>query len=71
MKYREVAQRLKALGCENRHTRRRGSHRKWYNPLANKTVVIPDHGANDLKIGTIRAAIRNLGIDWKDFMDMS
>ncbi len=71
MKYQEVARRLKALGCESRHTPRRGSHRKWYNPFANKTVVNPVHGANDLKIGTIRSAIRNLGIDWKDFMGIS
>jgi hypothetical protein len=28
---------------------------------------MPDHGSRDLKIGTLRAAIRQLGVDWAQF----
>ena len=29
--------------------------------------MLPDWGRRDLKIGTLRSAIRQLGIDWNDF----
>jgi mRNA interferase HicA len=29
--------------------------------------VLPDWGGDDLKIGTLRAAVRQLGIAWDDF----
>ncbi len=32
MKYREVAQKLKQMGCQEISRRGGGSHRKWYNP---------------------------------------
>jgi mRNA interferase HicA len=44
-----------------------GSHRKWLNPINSRTTVLPDWGGCDLKIGTLKAAVRQLGIDWKDF----
>jgi mRNA interferase HicA len=28
---------------------------------------LPDWGSRDLKLGTIRAAVRQLGIDWDAF----
>ena len=30
---------------------------------------MPDWGRRDLKIGTLRSAIRQLGIDWKEFQE--
>jgi hypothetical protein len=30
--------------------------------------VLPDWGSKDLKQGTLRAAVRDLGIDWKEFV---
>ncbi|MGH8474021.1 MAG: type II toxin-antitoxin system HicA family toxin, partial [Gammaproteobacteria bacterium] len=32
MKYRDVTQKLRALGCQELTRRSGGSHRKWYNP---------------------------------------
>jgi hypothetical protein len=29
--------------------------------------VLPDWGARDLKLGTLRSAIRQLGIEWETF----
>ena len=68
MKYREIASKLTALGCLERVRRGGGSHRKWFNPESGQGAVIPDWGSQDLKTGTIRGAIRQLGIDWRDFL---
>lgn len=67
MRYREVVQKLRKLGCYEITRRGGGSHRKWHNPLTGRATIIPDHGSSDLRIGTLRAALRKLGIDWRDF----
>ncbi len=67
MKYREVARKLEALGCQELPRRGGGSHRKWFNPITQQVTVLPDWGDRDLKLGTLRAAIRQLGIDWEVF----
>jgi mRNA interferase HicA len=69
MNYREVARKLAVLGCQELPRRGAGSHRKWFNPDAQRATVIPDWGGRDLKVGTVRSAVRQLGIDWKDFQD--
>ena len=67
MKYREVAQRLESLGCYEIARQSGGSHRKWFNPAIHRGTVIPDWGGKDLKLGTIRSAVRQLGIEWEQF----
>jgi predicted RNA binding protein YcfA (HicA-like mRNA interferase family) len=69
MKYREVARKLKALGCHELPRKGGGSHRKWHSPAALRTTVIPDWGSRELKIGTVRAAVRQLGLDWGEFQN--
>ena len=66
MRYRELAKRLKKLGCiEDRQGK--GSHQLWYNPASQKIAPIPDWGSKDLSPGTVRAIIRELGISREDF----
>ena len=67
MKYRDVARKLQSLRCHEIARTGGGSHRKWHNPAANRSTVVPDWGGRDLKLGTIRAAVRQLGVDWVDF----
>jgi predicted RNA binding protein YcfA (HicA-like mRNA interferase family) len=67
MRYREVARKLRELGCEEIAQRSGGSHRKWTNPATGKGTVVPDWGNQDLKIGTLRNIVRQLGIDWEEF----
>ena len=67
MNYREMAARLAELGCEEKLRRSRGSHRKWFSPTTGKVAVVPDHGRKDLMIGTIRAVVRDLGLNWSEF----
>ena len=62
MTYADVARRLRALGCREIRRRRRGSHRKWINPVNGRRTDVPDWGSKDLKVGTIRAAERKLGL---------
>lgn len=69
MRYREVARKLKGLGCQELPRKTAGSHRKWFNPERQRAAVIPDWGGRDLKIGTIRAAVAQLGLDWREFQD--
>jgi len=67
MKYRDVARKLQALNCQELPRRSGGSHRKWHNPATGRATVLPDWGGKDLKLGTVRAAVRQLGIDWEAF----
>ncbi len=66
MRYRDLATRLEALGCQELASGK-GSHRKWHNPANGKVTVIPDWGSKDLAPGTVRAVIRELGLSRHDF----
>ena len=67
MTYREAARKLASLGCQEVPRRGGGAHRKWTNPATRRSTVLPDHGGRDLKLGTLRAAVRQLGLDWAAF----
>ena len=67
MKYREVARKLSTLGCQEISRKSGGSHRKWLNPANGQATVVPDWGGRDLNLGTLRAAVRQLGLAWADF----
>lgn len=66
MRYREVAQRLKELGCYQLRAAK-GSHRFWHNPATRLVAPLPDWGKKDLPAGTIRGIIRQLGISREEF----
>jgi mRNA interferase HicA len=63
--YRNPAAKLRRLGCEE--VRRRGSQRRWVNPATGGRTTLPDWGSRDLKVGTLRAAMRELGLEWRAF----
>ena len=67
MTYREVARKLAQLGCQEIARRGGGSHRKWLNPANKRSTVVPDWGGRDLKLGTIRATVRQLALEWDQF----
>ena len=68
MIYRDVARRLRKLGCAESNRTGGTSHRKWHNPASGRKTVVPDWGGKDLKLGTVRAAVRQLGLDWQRFL---
>ncbi|MXX53091.1 MAG: type II toxin-antitoxin system HicA family toxin [Dehalococcoidia bacterium] len=67
MRYREATRKLARLGCYEDTKWRRGSHRKWINPHTGRSARLPDWGSDDLRIGTLRSVIRQLGLDWREF----
>jgi len=69
MNYAEAARKLRALGCEELPRRKGGSHRKWHNPATGRIAPLPDWGSRDLKIGTLHAVVRQLGLDWEVFRE--
>lgn len=66
MRYRELADRLSDLGCHELRAAK-GSHQVWHNPKTDKTATVPNWGNKDLRPGTVRSIIRDLGISRKDF----
>jgi len=38
----------------------------YYNPVTNKTVIVPVHGGKDMKKGTFFAVIKQAGLDKND-----
>jgi predicted RNA binding protein YcfA (HicA-like mRNA interferase family) len=65
-RYREVARKLKACGFEfDRHAA--GSHEIWFSPSTNRYTTVPNH-AGDLPEGTLRAILRQAGIDPEAFL---
>lgn len=69
MKYGDVARKLSTMGCTELPRRGGGSHRKWFNPATQGATVVPDWGGRDLKLGTVRAAVRQLGLPWDQFQN--
>ncbi|QEH35580.1 YcfA-like protein [Aquisphaera giovannonii] len=67
MRYREIAKRLSCLGCREVPRTGDGSHRKWLKPATGGQTVIPDWGGDDLKLGTVRGAVRQPGLTWDEF----
>ena len=65
MKYKELARKLKALGCvPDRYAK--GSHEIWININTGARTTVPNWGSKDLKTGTISGILRDLGISDKD-----
>lgn len=70
MTYPQVAHKLKALGCDEIAQSGDRSHRKWANPANKQATTLPDWGSRDLKLGTVRSAVRQLQLRWKEFLDV-
>ena len=45
------------------YKRAKGSHQLYYDPLNNRTVIVPVHGGKDMKKGTFLAILKQAGID--------
>lgn len=62
-----MARKLRVLGCDEIPRRSGGSHRKWIRTGAGRSAVVHDWGPKDLKQGTLRSVVQQLGLDWADF----
>jgi predicted RNA binding protein YcfA (HicA-like mRNA interferase family) len=66
VRYREIAKRLRELGCEYARPGA-GSHHIWHNASLDRYTTIPDWGRKDIKPGTLRQILRDLGISREAF----
>lgn len=65
-RYREIVKRLKQLGFKF-DRQAAGSHEIWYNPRTNHYTTIPNH-PGDLPEGTLRAILKQAGIETEEFL---
>lgn len=68
-RYREIVQRLKQLGFAF-HRQAAGSHEIWHNPLTGRYATIPNH-PGDMPEGTLRAVLRQAGVETNEFLKKS
>ena len=64
-RYREIIKRLKRFGFTF-DRQAAGSHEIWYNPSSGHYTTIPNH-PGDLPEGTLRAILKQAGIDQDKF----
>jgi predicted RNA binding protein YcfA (HicA-like mRNA interferase family) len=66
-RYREIVQRLKALGFQF-DRQAAGSHEIWFNPSTRRYTTIPNH-PGDMPEDTLRAILKQAGVTPEQFMD--
>ena len=65
-RYQAIIRRLKQFGLEF-HRQAAGSHEIWFNPALNRYTTIPNH-PGDMPEGTLRAILKQAGIDAESFL---
>jgi predicted RNA binding protein YcfA (HicA-like mRNA interferase family) len=65
-KYRRIVKRLKALGFVF-DRQAAGSHEIWYNQQTDRYTTVPNH-PGDMPEGTLRAILRQAGIELDEFL---
>lgn len=68
-RYRKIIQVLKQFGFTF-YRQAAGSHEIWYNPQTKKYTTIPNH-PGDMPEGTLRAILKQAGIEADEFIRMS
>jgi predicted RNA binding protein YcfA (HicA-like mRNA interferase family) len=66
-KYRQIVKRLKAFDFVF-DRQAAGSHEIWYNELTDRYTTVPNH-PGDMPEGTLRAVLRQAGIEPNDFLN--
>lgn len=65
-RYREIIKILQAFGFEF-YRQAAGSHEIWRNPVTGRFTTIPNH-PGDMPEGTLRAILKQAGINPEDFL---
>lgn len=65
-RYREIVRKLKLSGFVF-DRQAAGSHEIWFNPGTNRYTTVPNH-PGDMPEGTLRAILKQAGIDRDDFL---
>jgi len=67
--YREVTRRLSKLGFQF-YRQGKGSHELWGRDSDGRVVPVPHHRGKSIRKGTVRAIIREVGVDVEEFMSL-
>jgi predicted RNA binding protein YcfA (HicA-like mRNA interferase family) len=67
-KYEDVIAKMKRLGFRL-YRQGKGSHEIWVRDADGKTIPVPKHRGKDLKTGTLRSIIREIGISVDEFQN--
>jgi predicted RNA binding protein YcfA (HicA-like mRNA interferase family) len=67
-RYREIARKRKDLGFQF-DRQAAGSHEIWFNPSSKRYTTIPNH-SGDMPEGTLKAILRQAGIDAGEFLEI-
>ncbi|MHB8404520.1 MAG: type II toxin-antitoxin system HicA family toxin [Gammaproteobacteria bacterium] len=65
-RYRDIVRRLKQFGFEF-DRQAAGSHEIWFNPQTRRYTTLPNH-PGDMPEGTLRAILRQAGIEPDEFL---
>jgi predicted RNA binding protein YcfA (HicA-like mRNA interferase family) len=65
-RYKEIVRKLKGGGFVF-DRQAAGSHEIWFNPTTSRYTTVPNH-PGDMPEGTLRAILRQAGIDPDDFL---
>jgi len=69
LSYRELTRRLRKYGFRfYRHGK--GSHELWVRDTDGKVVPVPHHRGKNIRKGTVRAIIREVGVSLTEFMEL-
>ncbi|PJH76419.1 MAG: addiction module toxin, HicA family [Anaerolineae bacterium CG_4_9_14_0_8_um_filter_58_9] len=67
LNYREVIERLRKIGFRF-YRQGKGSHELWVRDEDGRVVPVPRHEGKAIRKGTLRAIIRETGLDVDEFM---
>ncbi|MGH7597857.1 MAG: type II toxin-antitoxin system HicA family toxin [bacterium] len=69
LSYQEAIQRLRKLGFRfYRHGK--GSHELWVRDTDGRVVPVPHHRGKNIRKGTVRTIIREVGVSVDEFMQL-
>jgi predicted RNA binding protein YcfA (HicA-like mRNA interferase family) len=69
LSYREVTRRLRKLGFRF-YRQAKGSHELWVRDEDGRVVPVPHYRGKNVRKGTVRAIIREVGLDVEEFMGL-
>jgi predicted RNA binding protein YcfA (HicA-like mRNA interferase family) len=67
LRYEDVIKRLKKLGFRF-YRPGKGSHELWVRDSDGKVIPVPKHKGKDIKKGTLKAIINEIGISVEEFI---
>lgn len=69
LSYREVTKRLRRLGFRF-YRQGKGAHELWVRDADGRVVPVPRYKGKNIRKGTVRAIIREVGVSVEEFMEL-